>query len=146
MLMGNLSVLPSVNIGSPISPTHQGFPTTAGWVQAAFYGKYDAIKWIPAQHFVNVQDTGRLHVIALASPNVKSERIFGLTGPFNWNDVVAVLRKLYPQRKWDDVPDQRQDLTEVEPTKRTQALLKEAYGLSLADLEESVKQNTKDLQ
>lgn len=104
-------------------------------------GDYNSIKHIPPQYYVNVQDTARLHVIALVSPSVKDERVFAFTGPFNFNDILGVLRKQYPGEKWDDVPDQGQDLSKIEPIKRAEELLEEAYGFCFTRLEQSVKDN-----
>ena len=56
-------------------------------------GDYDSIKHIPPQYYVNVQDTARLHVIALVNPSVKDERVFAFAGPFDFNDILGVLRK-----------------------------------------------------
>lgn len=106
---------------------------------------YDSLKGTPAQHFVNAQDDARLHVIGLAHPAVQGERIFAIAGPVSLNDIVNVLRKLYPQKKWGDFPDDGQDLSVIEPIQRAEQLLKEAYGTGFIGLEESVKANAADL-
>lgn len=129
-----------------LSSTNQGYPTSASWVKKLWDQDYAALKGTPAQHFVNVQDDARLHVIALAHPKVQSERIFAITGPVNLDDIVNVLRKLHPQKKWEDFPDTEQDLSTFEPIQRAEQLLKEAYGTGFIGLEESVKANAADLK
>lgn len=109
-------------------------------------GDYNSIKRIPPQYYVNVQDTARLHVIALVNPSVKDERVFAFTGPFNFNDILGVLREQYPAERWDDVPDQGQDLSTIEPIKRAEELLEEAYGFCFTRLEQSVKDNVAGLR
>ena len=138
-------VCPNANIGSLISSANQGYPTSAQWVKALWDSDYASVQNTPPQHFVNVQDDARLHVIALANPEVKGERIFPIAGPFNINDIISVMRKLYPQREWEDIPDNTRDLSVFEPSQRAEQLLKEAYGNSFTGLEESVKSNAADL-
>lgn len=105
-------------------------------------GHYDSIKRIPPQYYVNVQDTARLHVIALANPTVKDERVFAFMVSFNFNDIIDVLRRQYPgKERWVEVPDQGQDLSKIDPIKRAEELLEEAYGFYFTGLEQSVKDN-----
>ncbi|KAK7698894.1 hypothetical protein SLS64_012104 [Diaporthe eres] len=136
------TVLPNANFGAVISPENQGYPSTARWIKAVLDGHYDSIRHIPPQYYVNVQDTARLHVIALANPTVKDKRVFAFTGPFNFNDIIDVLRRQYPgEERWVEVPDQGQDLSKIEPSKRAEELLEEAYGFRFTGLEQSVKDN-----
>lgn len=53
--------------------------------------------------YVSVEDTAQLHIAALLHPELKSERIFAMAGPFNWTDVIGVLRKLQPDN--DKIPN-----------------------------------------
>lgn len=76
---------------------------------------------------------------------MRGERIFPIAGPVNLNDIISALRKLYPQKRWEDFPDNTRDLSVFEPSQRAEQLLREAYGLSFTGLEESVKQNAADL-
>ena len=92
-----------------------------------------------------MQDDARLHVIALADPRVSRERIFPILGPVNTNDIISVLRKLYPSRTWKDFPNNERDLSTFEPSQRAEQLLKEAYGIGFSDLEKSVQGNAADL-
>ncbi|KAG6353785.1 hypothetical protein INS49_005265 [Diaporthe citri] len=141
------TVLPNANFGAILSPENQGYPSTARWIKAVLDGHHDSIKHIPPQYYVNVQDTARLHVIALASPTVKDERVFAFTEPFNFNDIIDVLRRQYPgDERWVEVPDQRQDLSKIEPIKRAEELLEEAYGFRFTGLEQSVKDNVTELK
>lgn len=103
-------------------------------------GDYDSIQHIPPQYYVNVQDTARLHVIVLVNQSVKNERVFAFTGPFNFNAILGMLRKQYPGEMWDDMPDQGQDLSKVEPIERAEKLLEDAYGFCFTGLEQSVKE------
>ncbi|KAL2281298.1 hypothetical protein FJTKL_11720 [Diaporthe vaccinii] len=141
------TVLPNANFGTVLSPENQGFPSTARWIKAVLDGHYDSIRHIPPQYYVNVQDTARLHVIALANPAVKDKRVFAFTGPFNFNNFIDVLRRQYPgEDRWVEVPDHGQDLSKIEPSKRAEELLGEAYGFRFTGLEQSVKDNVAGLK
>lgn len=138
-------VLPNCNIGPLISAANQGYPTTARFVKGLWDGNYEALEGNPPEHFVNVQDVGRLHVIGLAHPDVRGERIFAATAPFNFNSIIEVLRKLRPEREWEYFPDDRKDLSNFEGVQRSEQLLREAYGVGFTGLEESVKGNAAEL-
>ncbi|CAG9952653.1 unnamed protein product [Clonostachys rosea f. rosea IK726] len=136
-------VLPNANIGPVISPSNQGYPTSAGWVKALWDG--DSLKNAPPQHYINVQDDAKLHVIALTHPAVQHERIFAVAGPVSLNDIISILRKIYPERQWKNLPDEGKDLSIFEPIRRAEDLLLEAYRTGFVSLEESVKGNAADL-
>jgi hypothetical protein len=81
------------------------------------------------EYFVYVDDAARLHIAAL------------LAAPYNWTDVVSVLRKLRPGiTKIPNPPaDEKRDLTDVRPRKRAEELLKSFFGRpGWTSLEESI--------
>jgi hypothetical protein len=53
--------------------------------------------------YVSVEDVAQLHVAALLDPELESERIFAMAAPFNWSDVVGIMRKLQPHNS--KIPD-----------------------------------------
>lgn len=106
---------------------------------------YESLRGTPPQHFINVQDDARLHIIGLAHPSVQNERIFAITGPVNLNDIIDVLRKIQPQKKLEDFPNHERDLSTFEAAQRAEMLHKEAYGTGFIDLEKSVRDNASDL-
>ena len=98
----NLS--PYCNIGPLLSSAKQGYPTSGRWVKALWDGNYDTLKGDPPKDYVNVQDA-RLHVIALVNPAVQNEGIFAVAVPVSIPEIAGVLRKLYPQWKWENYPE-----------------------------------------
>lgn len=81
-------------------------------------------------HYVNVQDTARCHVGALLSTDAKSERLSDFAHPYNWNDILAIFRKLYPEREFmDDIPDLERDLSKV-ANERAEEMVKRLEGQS----------------
>ncbi|QDS69750.1 hypothetical protein FKW77_010133 [Venturia effusa] len=140
------TVLPNANFGKPLDVKNQGHPSTTLWIKQAFDRNIDFLKNIPPQYFVDVQDTAMLHYVALANPRVENERIFAFAEPFNLNDVLAVLRELYPDRKFaQDIPGLEKDLSVIEPASRAEQLLGEVKGSGWTSLKESVRLNSMDL-
>jgi nucleoside-diphosphate-sugar epimerase len=143
------AILPNANFGRILSIEHQGYPSTASWIKAAWDGftgdKGEATVGFAAQHFVDVQDDARVHVGALIYPDVKNERLFAFAYPYNWNDILHVLRKLYPDRQFiDDLSNMGEDKSIVS-NKRAEELLRRYSGSGWTTLEESVKRNVEGL-
>jgi nucleoside-diphosphate-sugar epimerase len=135
------TVLPNANMGHILSIEHQGYPSTAGWIQALWDGfqNHRDLSFNPPQYYINVQDNARVHVAALIFDDVKSERLFSFAYPYTWNSILAVFRKLYPQRKFiDDFRDLGQDLSKV-ANGRAEELVKRFGQSGWTSLEESVK-------
>lgn len=80
--------------------------------------------------YVDVEDTARLHVIALLSPDVKSQRLFAFAASKNWTDYVQTLRKLRPDNKLIPEPpaNDPHDETDVVPAHKSETLLKDFLG------------------
>lgn len=56
--------------------------------------------------YVNARDVGLVHVGAAIDPDVKNERIYAIARHSTWNDHLAIMRKMYPDRKFiDDMDD-----------------------------------------
>jgi hypothetical protein len=84
----------------------------------------------------------KLHLHALSSPSLSAggARIWAAHAPFNTNDILHILRKLYPEKTFlPDVEGLGRDLTHID-NKRGQELLGGWIGL-----EECVKANTEGL-
>ena len=138
-------VNPNANLGPVLQPAHQGFPTTAGWTKNLWDGKYDALKRVP-EHYINVQDNAKLHIIALAHPDLSGRRLLGMAAPAPISEIVEILRKAYPERTFEDFEDEGTDECVNSEADNVEKLLKEAYGHGYTGLEESIKANAKDLK
>jgi hypothetical protein len=98
---------------------------------------------------VDVRDTAKLHLAALTMPEEApiGSRIFGFGYPYNWNDVLAVLRKLYPNKTFiDDLPDLGRDLSHVPNQSANELLKKIKGGKGFTSLEESVRDSFADVK
>jgi nucleoside-diphosphate-sugar epimerase len=136
------TVLPDFNLGLPISAEHQGWPSSVGMAVALFNGDIKNGRLTPPQHFIAVQDTALLHVATLLHPDVKNERIFGFAEPKTANDILRILKELYPQREFaEEDPSEGEDLVEVVEKERAEELLGwVAGGKKWTILRESVKE------
>lgn len=95
---------------------------------------------------MNVKDVSRLHVAALLSESVRNERIFAAAAPYSWNQVLAILRNLYPSKKIADDIEGVTSSVMTFPTKRGEQLLQDIFGLKgWASFEQTVTENVKDL-
>ena len=141
-----ITVNPNANLGPVLSPDNQGYPTTAGILKNLYTKNYSALANRPPEHYINVTDDAKLHIVALAHPKVEFERIFAIKEPFNFQVLIEALREVYPEKKWDDFPeDQGEDLSVVKPIQRAEELLKEAYGQGFVDRLTTVRQNTEKI-
>ncbi|GAB7355462.1 hypothetical protein MBLNU459_g5964t1 [Dothideomycetes sp. NU459] len=136
------TILPNANFGTILDPKNQD-ASTAGWIRQVYtQGITPILESVPPQWFVNVADTARLHVAALVDPDVKGERLFAFSGPYNWNIVLRIMRKLQPDRELpEDIKDNSQDKSNVVPRARAEAILKKNFGAGFIGLEQSIKEN-----
>lgn len=152
------TVLPNMNIGNILSVKGQGYPSTSGWVKALWDGfkghedleykgalrlhrSLDSTLTIPnpPQYYVNVQDNARVHVGAMIFSDVKSEWLYSCAYPYNWNDMLAVFRKLYPDRKFrEDYTDNGHDVSKV-ANGRAEEIVKRFDRPGWTSLEDSLK-------
>lgn len=97
------------------------------------------------ENFVDIEDCALLHVAAAIDPDVQSERIFAFAAPVNGDGILAVLRKLYPDRTFPADFQSERDLSDIVLRKRAEALLRGMGQSGWTSLEESVRRNTEDL-
>ncbi|KAH7010492.1 hypothetical protein EDB80DRAFT_763398 [Ilyonectria destructans] len=102
---------------------------TGGWVRNIYSGELGLLVVAPPGCQVNIQDVAVLHVAAALDPEIKGERLFAWTEPFNVNAVLAILRRLYPDRKFiDDLHSQQPCLATIGDETRLLGLLKKWGG------------------
>ncbi|KAL8793879.1 MAG: hypothetical protein Q9195_003498 [Heterodermia aff. obscurata] len=137
------TVLPNAMFGEILSEKQSA--STGAWIKGIFKGNSDAMN-TPPQWMVNVKDSARLHVSALIDSRVETERILAFAEPYNWSDILAILRKLYPDKIFpDDIPNEPRDLSTLDHSRGVQLL--QAYGRTgFTSLEESVRENTAGLK
>ncbi|KAL2051077.1 hypothetical protein ABVK25_008671 [Lepraria finkii] len=92
------AVLPNSNMGKILSNKQPA--STGGSVRSLYDCDVSPLKNITPQSMVNVKDTARLHVAALLDLDVENERILAFAHPFNCNETLACLRRMYPIRSF----------------------------------------------
>ena len=94
------------------------------------------------EHFISVKDTGRLHTALLTDASYNNQRIFGFAQPYNWNQVLAILRRLRPDHNLpEDLEDDSKDVSTVENGPALK-ILQDRFGQTdWVGLEEALKEN-----
>jgi nucleoside-diphosphate-sugar epimerase len=139
------AVLPNANFGPVTDAEHQKYHSTLGWTRAVWNGfegdEGATIKDQPPQYYVNIVDNAIVHVAALVYADVVGQRLFTFAHPYNWNDILAILRKLHPDRHFvDNIPGLGRDLSKV-TNESAEELLKRFSGHGWTGLEETLKQS-----
>jgi nucleoside-diphosphate-sugar epimerase len=89
--------------------------------------------------YVDVRDVALLHVAAVIDPELKSRRLYAWAHNYTWNDVVEVMRKLYPEKKFmDDFKDMKGSSARVD-NEVSEALLKKWGQHGWTSLETCIK-------
>jgi nucleoside-diphosphate-sugar epimerase len=52
---------------------------------------------VTVEWYVDVRDTGQLHILALSDPAASGKRFWAAAAPFGWNQILAILRKHFPK-------------------------------------------------
>ena len=97
--------------------------------------------------YINVSDVAVMHVAAILDPDVKNQRIFAWHTPFNWNLILATMRKLRPGHKFvDDLPDSEMLSGKVDDRLGLKLLKKWAGKDGWTSLEQGVKENLEGIE
>jgi hypothetical protein len=87
-----------------------------------------------------------IHVAAVLDPGIKGERFFCWAKPFTTNDILAVLRRTYPDRQFiDDVPNKTKSLITKDDSVMLSLLKKWAGRDDWISLEETVRDGMEPL-
>ncbi|ETI21034.1 hypothetical protein G647_07377 [Cladophialophora carrionii CBS 160.54] len=134
------TVGPSSIMGEPLHISHIQSPIS--WMKQLYDGNMDLLRNFPASYNIDVKDVALLHVAAALDPEVNNARLQAWADPFNWNTLLAMLRKLYPQQKFiDDLPGMS-ELSLTTGTTQQLALLKKWAGQDgWRTLEQTAKDN-----
>ncbi|PNP77063.1 hypothetical protein FNYG_09676 [Fusarium nygamai] len=140
------TVLPNFNWGPSIDPANQGYPSSSGLPVLLFKGQVTPFhSFVVPQYYIDVDDTGRLHVAAAVFDHVKEQRIFGFAGRFSWDAVLDILRKNFPNRTFPENFSGGEDPNEIEPRDKAEQLLKDLGRPGWTSLEESILSNVKEV-
>uniref|UniRef100_A0A8H7K658 NAD-dependent epimerase/dehydratase domain-containing protein n=1 Tax=Bionectria ochroleuca TaxID=29856 RepID=A0A8H7K658_BIOOC len=96
------AVLPFTIIGEPLNQKHAETPYY--FVKDVYEGNPGPLMH-PAIVHNDVKDCALLHVASVLDPEVKNARLPAWGEHCNWNDMLAIMRRLFPERKFmEDLP------------------------------------------
>ena len=122
-----------------------------GFVRDLLQGKTErTIDVFPPQWWISVVDIARVHVAAILSPEVSNERLYAFAAPFNWTDLIGVLKRLRPENSKipEALENEGRDLSDVwAASRRAEGLVKDFFGTAgWIGLEESLENGIADLK
>ncbi|KAK1974670.1 NAD dependent epimerase/dehydratase [Colletotrichum cereale] len=122
------TILPNFTTGEILHPQIHG--STMGFASGLLKGEAAGLQVFMPQRFVDVGDVARLHAIALLAEPVKSQRIWGSAKAYTTSDFIDVFHELRPDNKLipEKPADEGQDLTELPPAAKAEALLQKYFG------------------
>ncbi|KAH6654837.1 putative aldehyde reductase 2 [Truncatella angustata] len=133
-------VSPAGIIGEPLNKTH--IEGQANWVVHAFRGNRKSMDPMLASFYGDVKDLALIHVAAVLDPEVKNARLQSWGHSTHWNDILAVLRKLRPQKNFiEDYPDPQHLKISVDQSDSIALLKKWSDKDGWTSLEDSVFEN-----
>ncbi|KAK1751953.1 NAD(P)-binding protein [Echria macrotheca] len=134
------SISPSTILGQPLVKKHIDVPTA--WLRHLYEGNSVPLKRLAALYEIDVKDAASLHVAAVLDPNVKNERIQAWGRHCDWNAILAVTRRLYPEHEFmEDLPGMARLDIQVDCSSALALLEKWAGQETWRTLEETVKDN-----
>ncbi|KZO93510.1 NAD(P)-binding protein [Calocera viscosa TUFC12733] len=89
-----VALLPNVNVGPIIFGEAR---SSASFVLKLFKQDDTDVKRMGPQWYIDVRDTGALHVLSLTDASVSNTRIWAAAGPCGANEFIAILKKHFPQ-------------------------------------------------
>ncbi|KAK3290218.1 putative aldehyde reductase 2 [Chaetomium fimeti] len=133
-------VSPAGLTGEPLNKKHIEGP--ANWVVHAYRGNKTAMDPFQASFYGDVKDVALVHVAAVLDPEVKGARLQSWGHSTHWNEVLSVLRRLRPLKKFvDDYPDPHHLKVSVDQTEAVALLRKwtdEPHKNGWTSLEDSI--------
>jgi hypothetical protein len=98
-------------------------------------------------NYINVQNVALMHVAAVLDPEVSHRRIHAGAQPFNWNDILSIMRNLYQENEFvNDLPNMGQLIGTVDDGLGLQLMKKWGGQEEWTVLVEGIKQNLEDVE
>ncbi|KZO96743.1 NAD(P)-binding protein [Calocera viscosa TUFC12733] len=91
-----VTVLPNANFGPVI---YGEVSSTAEWIAMLLKNTeraVEATQSIASQWHVDVRDDAKVHLLSLSAPEVANKRLWTVSDPWGWNDILAILRNHFP--------------------------------------------------
>ncbi|KAK4450269.1 hypothetical protein QBC34DRAFT_461639 [Podospora aff. communis PSN243] len=116
-------VSPAGLIGEPLNEKH--VEGQANWVMHAYRGNKVVMDAMQASFYADVKDVALVHVAAMLDPDVNQQRIQCWGHNVHWNEILAILRQLRPDKKFvEDYPEPYHLKVSVAQTRSLELLAK----------------------
>ncbi|KAK0740077.1 hypothetical protein B0T18DRAFT_470585 [Schizothecium vesticola] len=138
------AVGPSHILGEQLHRSH--LQSNGAWLKMLVDGDLSDLQNYNTLFNIDVKDVGLLHVAAVLDGEVKNKRLQAWAQGCTWNDILAILRGLYPDRKFiDDLPGQERPSVTSDFTLQIELLKKWGGQEGWRTLEQTVEDNMKSL-
>ncbi|KAH8806075.1 hypothetical protein F5884DRAFT_681009 [Xylogone sp. PMI_703] len=136
-------VSPGSIVGEPFEKKHAD--SSANWLVQMYAGRKDDMLPVP-RYVVDVKDVALVHVAAALDPHVKNARLQVWGVARNMTDILALLKKIYPDRKFIDELPSLPGLSITTDQSESLALLKKwAHQDGWRSIEDTVADGTSKL-
>lgn len=86
-----------------------------------------------------------MHIAAALDPDVSNRRIHAWSTPFNWNDVLAIIRDLYPEKTIiEDLPNMGKFMGTVDDSLGLELMKRWGSQDGWTSLEEGIRQTVEN--
>ncbi|KAJ5976929.1 NAD dependent epimerase/dehydratase [Penicillium viridicatum] len=139
------SVCPATIMGEALSDSH--LQSAASWIKQLWDGNISMLAGFPAICHIDVKDVALLHIAAILDPGINNERLQAWAENCNWNDILAIMRKMYPQHQFvDDLPGMVKLSITADFALPLALLEKWGDQIGWSALEQTVEDNVKSIQ
>ncbi|KAF4968000.1 hypothetical protein FSARC_4561 [Fusarium sarcochroum] len=133
-------VAPAGLTGEPLTKAH--IEGQANWVVHGYRGNKQVMDAMSASFYADVKDVALVHVAAVLDPEVKNARIQSWGHSIHWNEILAIFRKLRPNKEFvEDYPNPQHLKISVDQSDAIGLLKKWSGQEGWTSLEESVSDN-----
>ena len=97
--------------------------------------------WNSIEAFCSITDIALLHVGAAILDGFENKRLYGVSDILTWNDILAIFRQLYPEKKtYEDFDERRKEISHYD-TEASLAVLKGFGRDGWKPTNEAIKEN-----
>lgn len=98
-------------------------------------------------NYIDVRDVALIHVAAVLDPEISHGRIYAWAQPFNWSDILAIMWRLYPEKKIvDALPNMGQMIGTVDDSLGLKFMKRWGCQEVWTSLDDCVKENLEDVE
>jgi nucleoside-diphosphate-sugar epimerase len=134
---------PAASLGKKVIGSD--YSSSGLWIRnVAFNADQNIVDLVGQAFYIHVDDIALLHILAATREDVENERILGYSKPFNWDQIIDIAYKYYPEKVNTVQKTARTALLDytIVANERAIEILK-PYG-GLKSFEQSIRENLED--